>query len=109
MSFQRNSDQYVTATTDEGLLIIHGSPATLTWVPRDALNGAYNVGGIVVVGTFNSVDEARRAAGELYSTPIEGWQISNILPFDMADEARIENHTPEIDGHRLIRHDIHWK
>jgi hypothetical protein len=101
--------QYLTAATGEGLAIIHGSPATLSWVPRDALNDAYNVGGIVVAGTFDSVDDAKHAAGDRYSVPIEEWQASDALPIELGEEGRTENHTPEIDGHRLTRHDMHWK
>jgi len=25
------------------------------------------------------------------------------------DRTRIEIHSPEIDGHKIVRHSIHWK
>ncbi len=109
MTFQGNSGQYLTASTGEGMLIIHSSPITLSWVPRDVVNDAYNVGGTVMVGTFDSVDEAKNAAKEQHSVPFEDWQVSDALPFDIGGKTRTEIHTPEIDGHKLVRHGIRWK
>ena len=51
--------RYLTATTEDGMLIIHGSPPTLSWVPRDVVNDALNVGGIVTVGAFDSVNRRK--------------------------------------------------
>jgi hypothetical protein len=96
------------ATTADGLLFIHGLPPTLSWVPRDAENGAYNAGGIITVGTLGSVDEAKDAARERYGMALDGWRISDVSPLDSLG-AQTENHVPEIEGHKLMRHDIHWK
>ena len=104
-----SENQYLTAATDAGLLIIHSSPVTLSWVPRDVVNDAYNVGGSVAVGTFDSLDEAKRAAQEQYSGSIENWQATDVLPFDIGGQAQTEIHTPEIDGHNFARHGIRWK
>jgi hypothetical protein len=104
-----SENQYLTAVTDAGLLIIHSSPATLSWVPRDVVNDAYNVGGIVTVGAFDSQDEAKRAAQEQYSVSIENWQATDVLPFDIGGQTQTEIHTPEIDGHNFARHGIRWK
>ncbi len=89
------------------MLIIHGSPITLSWVPRDVVNDAFNVGGIVIVGTFDSVEEAKNAAKEQHS--VRDWQISDSLPFDSGGDTETEIHTPDIDGHKLVRHGIRWK
>ena len=104
-----NSPQFLTATTEEGVLVIHSSPVTLSWIPRDIVNDAYNVGGTVTVGTFGSVEEAKRAASENYPTPRDNWQVSDVSPFDSNDETETENHTPDVDGHSIRRHGIHWK
>jgi hypothetical protein len=109
MTFQGNPGQYLTATTEDGMLIIHSSPITLSWIPRDVVNNAYNVGGTVMVGTFGSVDEAKNAANEQRSVPLEGWQVSDVLPFDIGGKNQSEIHTPDIDGHKLVRHGIRWK
>ena len=89
------------------MLIIHGSPITLSWVPRDVVNDAFNVGGIVMVGTFDSVEEAKNVAKERHS--VRDWQISDSLPFDIGGDTETEIHTPDIDGHKLVRHGIRWK
>jgi hypothetical protein len=104
-----SENQYLTAATDAGLLIIHSSPATLSWVPRDVVNDAYNVGGIVTVGPFDTLDEAKRAAQEQYSASIENWRATDVLPFDIGGQTQTEVHTPEIDGHNFARHGIRWK
>jgi hypothetical protein len=104
-----SGNRYLTAATEAGLLIIHSSPATLSWVPRDVVNDAYNAGGIVVVGAFDSLDEAKRAAQEQYSVSIEDWRATDVLPFDIDGQTQTEIHTPEIDGHNIARHGIRWK
>jgi hypothetical protein len=109
MKGQTGGDQSFTALTEDGLLIIHGTPITLSWVPHDVVNHAYNVGGIITVGTFDTLDEAKRAAKEQYSLAVEDWQVSEVLPFEIGRDARTETHTPEIEGHKLIRHGIHWR
>lgn len=109
MSIHSDQGRYLISVTEAGLLIIHSSPATLSWIPRDLLNDAYNVGGIVTVGTFDNIDEAKRAAKDQYSAGIEDWQMSDVLPFDMGGETQTETHTPDIDGHNFVRHGIHWK
>lgn len=96
---------YLTANTEDGMLIIHGSPITLSWVPRDVVNDSLNVGGIVTVGTFDSIDAAKKAAKEQHSIAVEDWQVSDSLPFDRRN-AETEIHTPDIDGHKLLRHGI---
>jgi hypothetical protein len=108
MSSHTHAGEYLTATTEEGILIIHSSPITLSWIPHDIINHAYNFGGIVTVGTFDSADDAKRAAKQQYSVPLEEWQVSDRLPFDM-NRTRTEVHTPEIDGHKVVRHGIRWK
>lgn len=100
---------YLTATTGDGLLIIHGSPLTLTWVPWDVVNEALNVGGIVTVGTFDSVEQAKNAARDQYSVPLEYWRANYSLSFEVGGRTETEIHTPDIDGHRLLRHGIRWK
>ncbi|MDQ1468961.1 MAG: hypothetical protein QOJ99_441 [Bryobacterales bacterium] len=109
MNPQTSPGKYLTASTPEGMLIIHGSPVTLGWVPRDVVNDAYNVGGIVIVGTFDSVDAARAIGAERYSASPEAWQVTDVLPFDIGPGTRTEVHTPEIDGHKIVRHGIRWK
>ena len=109
MSFQSDGSEYLIAATEAGLAIIHGSPATLNWVPRDIVNDVYNLGGTVTVGTFDCVDEAKRAASEQYSVLVEDWQSSDLPPFNPGDESRTEIHTPEIDGHTFSRHSTRWK
>ena len=93
---------YLTANTEEGMLIIHGSPITLSWVPRDVVNDSLNVGGIITVGTFDSVDEAKKAAKEQHSVAAGDWQVTDSLPFTSGTETEI--HTPDIDGHKLLHH-----
>jgi len=100
---------YLTLLTEAGLLIIHSSPITLSWVPRDMVNHAFNVGGIVTVGTFETPDQARHAAKEQYSVADEDWQVSDVLPFEIGRKDRTEIHTPDVDGHKLVRHGTHWK
>jgi len=100
--------RYLTATTESGMLIIHSLPITLSWVPRDIINDALNAGGIVTVGTFETVDEAKSAAAQQYPVVSEQWQASDALPFDIG-ESETEIHTPDIDGHNFVRHGIRWK
>lgn len=109
MSFRTDGEQLLIAATESGLLIIHSSPATLSWVPRDVINDAYNVGGTLTVGTFESLDEAKKAARERYSVPIDSWRVSDVLPWDTGARIETENHAPDIDGHSFRRHGIHWK
>jgi hypothetical protein len=109
MSFEAERSRYMIATTKAGLLIIHSSPITLSWVPRDVVNKEYNVGGTVTVGTFDSLNEAKHAAAEQYPVPCEEWHVSDVLPFDIDAKSRTEIHIPEIDGHKLVRHGIRWK
>ena len=87
------------------MLVIHGSPVTLSWVPRDVVNDSLNVGGIVTVGTYDSVDDAKTVAKEQHSVAVEDWQISDSPPLG-SDAAETEIHTPDIDGHKLLRHGI---
>lgn len=109
MSIHSDVGRYLLSANEAGLLIIHSSPITLSWVPRDVVNDAYNAGGIVTVGTFDSMDEAKRAASEQYSAAIEDWQASDVLPFDTGGQSQTEIHTPDIDGHNFVRHGIRWK
>jgi hypothetical protein len=106
MSFQTGGGQYLTAATEAGLLIIHSTPATLSWVPRDVVNHSYNVGGTVTVGTFDTLDEAKHAAKEQYSVAAEDWQVSDALPFDIGRDTCVETHTPDVEGHKFVRHGI---
>lgn len=108
MMSHNNTGECLTAATADGMLIIHSSPITLSWVPRDVINDAYNFGGTVTVGTFAAADEAKRVAEEQYSVPVQEWRVSDCLPFEM-NRTRTEVHTPEIDGHKVIRHGIRWK
>ena len=101
--------RYLTASMQDGILIIHSSPVTLSWVPRDVVNDAYNVGGTFVVGTFENVNGAKAVARDRYSASLEDWQVSETLPFDTSPGTRIEVHTPDVEGHKILRHDIHWK
>ena len=103
-----NDEKYLTATTAEGILILHSSPITLSWLPHDVINNAYNIGGIVTVGTFDSIDDAKRAANEQYSVGPGEWRGGDFAAFEI-DEIRTEIHTPEVDGHKVIRHGIRWK
>lgn len=108
MTSHNSTDEYLTAITAEGMLIIHSSPITLSWVPHDVVNDAYNFGGIITVGTFDSADDAKRAAGEQYAVAAEQWRVGDALPSEMK-RSHTEIHTPEIDGHKLVRHGIRWK
>ena len=105
---QSNTGEYLTATTPDGMLVIHSLPITLSWVPRDVINDVYNFGGIVTVGTFDSTDDAKRVAKEQHSVPFEEWRVGDYREFE-SNLGRAEVHTPEIDGHKFIRHNIHWK
>ena len=109
MSTDSGGNQYLISAKETGLLVIHSSPITLSWVPRDVVNDAYNVGGIVTVGTFDSVDEAKHAARDQYFALMEDWQVTDVLPFDVGGQTRTEIHTPDIDGHNFLRHGIRWK
>lgn len=100
---------YLTATTGEGMLIIHGSPLTLSWVPRDVVNHALNVGGIVTVGTFDSVEQAKKAAKDQHSVSLEDWLSSDSLSFGVGGRTETENHNPDIEGHKILHHGIRWK
>jgi hypothetical protein len=108
MRSDRNTDEYLTATTADGMLIIHSLPITLSWVPRDSLNDVYNFGGIVTVGTFDSTDDAKRVAEEQHSVPVGEWRVGDYVEFER-NLGRAEVHTPEIKGHKLIGHDIRWE
>ena len=108
MTSHNNTGECLTAVTADGMLMIHSSPITLSWLPRDVINDAYNYGGIVTVGTFDSVDDAKDAAKQRYSVSSEEWRVSDVLPSEM-NRTRSEIHTPEIDGHKLLRHGIRWK
>lgn len=109
MSFNSDVGRYLIFANEAGLLVIHSSPITLSWVPRDLVNDAYNVGGIVTVSAFGSLDDAKLAAKEQYSAPIEDWRASDVLPFDIDNQTQTEIHTPDIDGHNFVRHGIRWK
>src|SRR5438270_4295473 len=101
MNPETSPGQYLTASTADGILIIHSSPPTLSWVPLDIVNHSYNVGGIVVVGTFENVDQAKAVARDQYSASPEAWQLTDILPFDTGTGTETELHTPDIDGHKI--------
>ena len=88
------------------MLIIHSVPVTLTWIPRDVTNEAFNLGGMLSVGTFETVEGAKQLAAEQYSVPVDGWSVSTTLPVDLSDGNATETHTLEIDGHRILRHGI---
>jgi hypothetical protein len=109
MSFAIVRDRYLIAMKEAGLVIIHSSPITLSWVPRDSVNDAYNLGGTVTVGTFDSLDNAKHAASQKYSVADDEWKVTETLPFDIDAKTQTEIHTPEIDGHNFLRHGIHWK
>jgi hypothetical protein len=109
MSSQAHEGRYLTAITEPGIVIIHASSITLSWVPRDVVNDAYNLGGMVTVGTFDTVDEAKEAATEKYSIGPDSWEVCDSLPFDSDPQTGTEDHVPEIDGHHVIRHGIRWK
>lgn len=89
MSFQMAGGPYLIAVTEAGLLIIHSSPITLSWAPRDVVNDVYNVGGTVTVGTFDSLDEAKQAARDQYPLTFEGWQANG--NFTLRYECRNSN------------------
>ena len=103
MMSHSNTGECLTAVTFDGILMIHGSPATLSWIPRDVVNDAFNFGGIVTVGTFDSIEDAQQAAQERYSVSAETWKADDL------DLGRAEVHTPQIDGHKVVRHDTRWK
>lgn len=108
MTSHNNTAESLTAVTSDGILIIHGSPVTLSWIPRDVIQDAYNFGGIVTVGTFDSIEAAKQAGKERNSVSFEEWRPGDDVEFER-DLGRVEVHTPEIDGHNLIRHNIRWK
>src|SRR5437868_3208945 len=100
---------YLIATAESGTLVIRASPITVSWIPRDVVNESYNLAGTVMVGTFETLNEAKSTAEERYSIPPEAWDAVDRLPFDDAGITRTEVHAPEIDGHKIVRHGIHWK
>jgi hypothetical protein len=105
---RNHTGEYLIATTADGVAIIHGSPVTLSWVPRDIINNVYNFAGTVTVDSFDSTDDAKRVARERYSVPFEEWRSSDRLPFE-TNHIGTEVHTPEVDGHKVIRHGARWK
>jgi hypothetical protein len=109
MSVEGDDGRYLTAPTEAGFLIIHSSPVTLSWVPRDVVNEAYNLGGVVTVGTFDNLDQAKQVASQRYRVAAEDWQVTDALPFDLNATSQTEIHSPEIDGHNFLRHGIRWK
>jgi hypothetical protein len=108
MTSRNNTGECLTAVTADGILLIHSSPPTLSWIPHDVVNNAYNFGGIVTVGTFDSIEDAKHAAEERYPVSFDEWRVSDVLPSEMAG-TRTETHTPDIDGHKVLRHGIRWK
>jgi hypothetical protein len=79
MRDQSSTGEFLTATTPDGMLIIHNLPITLSWVPRDVINNVYNFGGIVTVGTFDSTDDAKRVAKEQHSVPLKNGRSAIVL------------------------------
>ena len=108
MRDQSSTGEFLTATTPDGMLIIHNLPITLSWVPRDVVNNVYNFGGIVTIGTFDSTEDAKRVAKEQHSVPFEEWRVVDYVEFER-NLSRVEVHTPDIDGHKLVRHNTRWK
>ena len=108
MTSHNNTGECLTAVTLDGMLIIHSSPITLSWLPRDVINNGYNFGGIVTVGTFDSIDDAKQAGKERNSVSFDEWRPGDYLESER-NLGRVEVHTPEIDGHNVIRHNIRWK
>jgi hypothetical protein len=108
MTSHNNTGECLIAVTADGMLMIHSSPITLSWVPRDVMNDAYNYGGIVTVGTFDSIDDAKHEAEHRYSAPFDEWRGGDAPPSQMS-RARSEIHTPEVEGHRVIHHGIRSK
>ena len=108
MKSHDHADECLTAVTADGMLIIHSYPPTLSWIPHDVINDAYNFGGIVTVGTFDSFEDAKHAAKERYPVSFDEWRVSDVLPFEMS-RTRTEIHTPDIVGHKVLRHGIRWK
>ena len=108
MSDESNTGEFLTAATPDGMLIIHNLPTTLSWVPRDVVNNVYNFGGIVTIGTFDSPEDAKRVAKEQHSVPFEEWRVVDYVEFER-NLSRVEVHTPDIDGHKLVRHNTRWK
>src|SRR4051794_22486741 len=104
-----DNSRFLISATQAGMVVIHSSPVTLSWIPRDIVNDVYNAGGTVTVGTFETVDAAKRAANEQYSVAIDSWQVTEAFPFDSSDKTASENHTPDVDGHNIRRHGTHWK
>ena len=62
-NIEKKGQRYLTTAIDSGLMIIHSSPVTLSWVPRDVVNHVYNVGGTLTVGTFGSLDKQCKPRG----------------------------------------------
>jgi hypothetical protein len=108
MTSHNHTRDCLTAITPDGILILSSSPIILNWIPRDIVNDAYNFGGIVTVGTFDSIEDAKQAGKQRYSVSFEEWRVGDYLEFER-NLSRAEVHTPEIDGHKVLRHDIRWK
>lgn len=100
---------YLIATVESGTLVIRLSGISANWVPKDVVSRTYNVAGALSVGEFDTLEEARRVAEERYSIPPEAWKAVGQLPFEDGGGAEVEIHTPEVDGHNILRHGIHWK
>jgi hypothetical protein len=109
MTPQVERKEWLVATTDSGMVVIRLSSSTVSWVPRDVVNHAYNVAGTVPVGTFDSVEQAKALVEERYSISPADWNLVQEMPFDTGADSPAESHTPEIDGHHIVRHGIHWK
>ncbi len=90
-------------------LVIHLSSITASWVPLDVVNHLNNVAGTVLVGEFESVEQAKHAAEERYSISAADWSFVDAMPFDTDANSPTESHSLEIDGHNIVRHGTHWK
>jgi hypothetical protein len=108
MTPQIDPKPYLIATAESGTLVIDSSLISVSWVPWDIVNKAYNIAGTVAVGTFETIDEAKRAAQERYTISPEDWKPADRLPFEDGG-VKTEIHTPEIDGHNILKHGTRWK
>jgi hypothetical protein len=108
MTFRNNTGECITAITSDGMLVIHSSPITLAgFLATLLMMPIISAESLQLARSILSKMQNKRAK-QGYSALFEEWRVGDYLKFER-NLGRAEVHTPEIDGHKVIRHDIRWK